>query len=48
MDLSWLKTVAEWLQIGVRAVAGLVLGALVLIIVGRLLYRIFSWFRGRS
>jgi hypothetical protein len=48
MDLGWLKTVAEWLQIGVRALAGLVLGALVLIIVGRLLYRLLSWFRGRQ
>jgi hypothetical protein len=48
MDLGWFKTLAEWLQIGVRALAGLVLGALVLIIIGRLLRRLVAWIRSRS
>jgi hypothetical protein len=47
MDLGWLKTLAELLQTGVRVLAGLVLGALVLIIIGRLLYRLITWIRGR-
>jgi hypothetical protein len=48
MDLEWLKTLAEWLQIGVRALAGLVLGALVLLIIARLLRRLVSWIRSRD
>lgn len=48
MDLGWLKTLAEWLQIGVRMLAVLVLGTLVLLIIGRLLRRLVAWFRGRS
>jgi hypothetical protein len=48
MDLGWLKTLAEWLQIGVRVLAGLVLGALVLLIIVRLLRRLVAWIRSRS
>jgi hypothetical protein len=48
MDLSWLKTLAELLQTGVRVVAGLVLGALVLLIIARLLRRLVAWIRSRS
>jgi hypothetical protein len=47
MELGWLKTLAELLQTGVRVLAGLVLGALVLIMVARLLRRCIGWIRGR-
>jgi hypothetical protein len=47
MDLGWLKTLAEMLQIGVRVMAGLALGALVLLIIARLLRRLVAWIRSR-
>jgi hypothetical protein len=47
MDLGWLKTLAELLQAGMRVLAGLVLGALVLIVVARLLRRFIGWIRDR-